>query len=76
MRAHGVVVAPPGLDQDLGLSQADQLPGGRDAPDTGGTLVALTPGLLFSLRTNWLLRLAQRRILYWLPDTKEKLRVL
>ena len=25
---------------------------------------------------DWLLRLAQRRILYWLPDTKEKLRVL
>jgi len=25
---------------------------------------------------DWLLRLAQRRILYWLPDTQEKLRVL
>jgi NitT/TauT family transport system permease protein len=25
---------------------------------------------------DWLLRLAQRRILYWLPDTKGKLRVL
>ena len=25
---------------------------------------------------DWLLRLAQRRLLYWLPDTKEKLRVL
>jgi NitT/TauT family transport system permease protein len=25
---------------------------------------------------DWLLRLAQRRILYWLPDTKEKLRGL
>ena len=29
-------------------------------------------GFLF----DWLLRLAQRRILYWLPDTKEKLRGL
>ena len=25
---------------------------------------------------DWLLRLAQRRILYWLPDQTEKLRVL
>ena len=25
---------------------------------------------------DWLLRIAQRRILYWLPDTKEKLRGL
>ena len=25
---------------------------------------------------DWLLRQAQRRILYWLPDTKEKLRGL
>jgi NitT/TauT family transport system permease protein len=31
---------------------------------------------LLGFAFDWLLRLAQRRILYWLPDTKEKLRGL
>src|ERR1700716_2685230 len=42
------------------------------------SLVFFTIAVIGVLRFtfDWLLRLAQRRILYWLPDTKGKLRVL
>ena len=54
-------------------------------PLTGSLLGSLIDTLVFftiavigvlGFAFDWLLRQAQRRILYWLPDTKEKLRGL
>lgn len=45
------------LGTDLGYAQANQLASGQAAPDTGGLLVTASPGLIFALRTDWLLRL-------------------
>lgn len=46
------------LQADLGYTAADVLPGGAAAPNTGGTLLAFTPGLLWSPRKDWLVRAA------------------
>ena len=43
-------------------------------PPAGKPTIALIGLLGFTF--DWLLRVAQRRILYWLPDTKEKLSAL
>lgn len=45
------------LGTDLGYAQASQLSSGHAAPDTGGLLMTASPGLIFALRTDWLLRL-------------------
>lgn len=45
------------LGADLGYAQASQLASGHAAPDTGGLLVSASPGIIFALRTDWLLRL-------------------
>lgn len=48
------------LGSDLRWATADSLPNGHDAPNTGGTVVYLTPGLLFTATrsTNLLVRVA------------------
>lgn len=43
---------------ELGHTRRSLLPGGVPAPDTGGSVLALSYGLLISLRTDWLLRFA------------------
>jgi hypothetical protein len=46
------------LGVDVGYTAADQFPDGAPLPQSGGVVVALTPGLLIQPRTDFLLRLA------------------
>lgn len=56
-RALGLRVAVA-LGVDAGYTAPDQLPDGAPLPQSGGVVVALTPGLLIQPRTDFLLRLA------------------
>lgn len=44
------------LGVDLSHTRANQIAGGIATPDSGGLLVSLSPAVLVSLRTDWLLR--------------------
>lgn len=45
------------LGLDLSYTAANQFTNGVSAPDSGGLLLSLSPGLLVSLSTDWLLRI-------------------
>jgi hypothetical protein len=48
------------IGSDLSYTTPSFLGGGARVPDTGGFLMSLSPGLLFALRTDWLLRLTMQ----------------
>lgn len=47
-----------GVSTDISYTSADEVQNRVALPQTGGTVIALTPQLLLSLRTDWLLRAA------------------
>jgi NitT/TauT family transport system permease protein len=69
-----VVLVAESTGVGFGLGQVIMLARNTFNPSLVFFTIALIGLLGFTF--DWLLRQAQRRILYWLPDTKEKLRVL
>lgn len=69
-----VVLVAESTGVGYGMGQVIMLARNTFNPSLVFFTIALIGVLGFAF--DWLLRLAQRRILYWLPDTKEKLRGL
>jgi hypothetical protein len=61
------------LSLDFRWGAPDQLGGGVDVPNSGGTMLALTPAVVISPTSNWLIRIAyQVYVADWLYGSQSE----